>query len=178
MVSITPLCSMQYLAICNRVLFAHYKCILYVLLGASQGEWVQGVQEARVQGDHQAGVQDCSKASNWHYHNHSPHSPPSSQSKSWSRFAALWRSKCQERCVLRSQGKNAERYHHQLHSQNDFWLKIMDISSGLSLTLTIIRSAEKCARTLLRMSGYVCFYYFQIKHWNHRKISLFFSSSP
>ena len=60
LVSITPLCSMQYLAICNRVLFAHYKCILFVLLGASQGERVQGVQEARVQGDHQAGVQDCS----------------------------------------------------------------------------------------------------------------------
>lgn len=36
--------------------------------GASQGERVQGDEEAGVQGDHQAGVQDCSQASKWHHH--------------------------------------------------------------------------------------------------------------
>ena len=36
--------------------------------GASQGERVQGDEEAGVQGDHQAGVRDCSQASKWHHH--------------------------------------------------------------------------------------------------------------
>ena len=166
MVSITPLCSMQYLAICNRVLFAHYKCILYVLLGASQGEWVQGVQEARVQGDHQAGVQDCSKASKWHHHNHSPHHHHHDQNLIY-----------HDQGLPHCDGASAKRGVCSGHKERmqrgiiiNFILRMISDSKSwiyrqdYHWLWPIIRSAEKCARTLLRMSEYVCFYYFQIKH--------------